>query len=186
MAIEVGEVRRAREIGRKGNYKYIRAACVDCGKERWIQVKDGEPRNLRCRSCSNSFLAKNWGGGRTTTSKGYVQVKLFKDDFFYPMAAKNGYVLEHRLVMAKKLGRCLQSWEHVQHKGVRYSGVANKQDNLEDNLELTTNGSHIKEHQRGYKAGYARGLADGRTKQIEELKQEIRLLRWQMQQEARI
>ena len=45
----------------------------------------------------------------------YIRVKLKPSDWFYSMADARGYVLEHRLVMAKHLGRCLQAWEIVHH-----------------------------------------------------------------------
>jgi len=70
--------------------------------------------------------------------RGYVSVYLNPDDFFYPMANKHHYVLEHRLVMAKSLNRCLLSWEVVHHKGIKYSieSIENKGDNRIENLEL--------------------------------------------------
>ncbi len=120
-----------------------------------------------------------WKGGRKNHSGGYSSVKIHPDDFFYPMANKTEYVLEHRLVMAKSLGRCLQPWEEVHHK----NGVRN--DNRLENLELTTKGQHTKSHSKGYKDGYQKGLADGKTRQIEDLRKEIRVLRWELTEKSR-
>ncbi len=118
----------------------------------------------------------NWKGGRRKDLEGYIHIRLQPDDFFYPMANSRGYVREHRLVMAKHLGRCLQPWELVHHKhGIR-------DDNRYEELKLTIRGSHIREHSKGYRDGYQKGLIDGRIKQIEKLRQEIRLLRWQVKQ----
>jgi len=182
---EIGEIKTSSEIGRKGTQKHIWQACVGCGKERWVLLVKGNPINLRCLSCAGKLYRgernHNWKGGRKKARWGYIQVKLYPDDFFYSMAGKKGYVLEHRLVMAKKLGRNLQPWEKVHHKGIRYTDIRNKSDNLEDNLEMTTLGAHSIAHSRGYKDGYQRGLTDGRIKQIQELK----LVVERLQQETR-
>lgn len=136
---EVGEIKRGREMGRSRDSlgKYIWAACIDCGKERWVHYSVGksQPYNLRCNSCSNRShntlgdLSPAWKGGRRI-SKGYTVVWLSHDSFFYSMVTKAGYVLEHRLLMAKHLKRCLLPWEVVHHK----NGV--KTDNRLENLEL--------------------------------------------------
>lgn len=58
----------------------------------------------------------------------------------YPSAKPNGYVLEHRLVMANYLGRPLKQEEHVHHIN------GNKKDNRIENLEIVSNAEHRKEH----------------------------------------
>jgi len=86
------------------------------------------------------------------------------------MTGTGEYVAEHRLIMAKSLGRCLQSWEVVHHK----NGIKN--DNRLENLELSTSGAHIHEHGKGYRDGYAKGLQDGKDAQIKQLKTRIAIL----------
>lgn len=121
-----------------------------------------------------------WNGGRKVRQDGYVLARLYPGDPFFEMASKNGYIMEHRLVMARHLGRYLQPFpfEVINHK----NGIRN--DNRIENLELTSQSEHLQEHTLGYKAGYSKGLIDGKDKQIEELRQQIRLLQWQLKEQG--
>ena len=179
------EIRKGSELGRRSHayHRYIWLACEHCGRQRWVEMHKDKPYPL-CYSCT-----RHRKGERSNKSKGgrakqgdYICIYVDDDDFYHSMAHKNNYVPEHRLVMAKHLGRCLQSWELVHHKGIRHTGRENKSDNLIDNLKLTTRGSHTIEHSKGYRDGYRKGLEEGRANQIQELKQEIRLLRWGLKQ----
>jgi transposase len=69
----------------------------------------------------------NWKGGRITTSSGYVYVLLPRNHRFASMCQKSGYVAEHRLIMAKHLGRPLKKHETVHHKnGIKtYNKIEN-------------------------------------------------------------
>ena len=61
-----GEIKRARELNRKGHYRYIWHSCVDCGKERWVQLVHHKPRSIRCSSCGKTGRIgernNNWKG----------------------------------------------------------------------------------------------------------------------------
>lgn len=165
---------------------FIWVACQSCGKERWVALRNELPVSVRCKSCSMKLENRcgsrhpMWKGGRYKTTSGYIMVLLNTDDFFFPMANSMGYVQEHRLVMAKYLGRCLLDWELVHHKGIRHQGVENKSDNLMDNLELTTNGGHSREHSLGYRDGYRKGYQDAQNTKMGELLKQIKLLQWQL------
>jgi hypothetical protein len=63
-------------------------------------------------------------------SSGYVSVPISTSEPFYEMVNSHGHVMEHRLVMAKQLGRPLLPTETVHHK----NGV--RDDNRLENLEL--------------------------------------------------
>lgn len=94
--------------------------------------------------------APTWKGGRFKM-RGYWMVALSTltpEDraLAEPMVAKGrSYLLEHRLVMARTLGRPLTRAEVVHH----VNGV--KTDNRPENLELHGNRTHKMEHQSLYR-----------------------------------
>ncbi len=76
-----------------------------------------------------------WKGGKFELSTGYVVV----NSQGHPNAMIRGstaYMLEHRLVMEKKIGRYLERWETVHH----INRIRN--DNRIENLELLPNSEH--------------------------------------------
>ena len=97
----------------------------------------------------------SWKGGKYKDSHGYILVWVNPKSPFTKMTTKRkfkNYVYAHRLVMAKHLGRCLESWEIVHH----INGI--KSDNRIENLLLMTRPQHrelinylaelwVKEHQ---------------------------------------
>lgn len=77
-----------------------------------------------------------WCGGRTK-HQGYTLIRLAPDDPLFAMAGPNSYAPEHRVVMARSLGRQLEPYETVHHiNGVR-------SDNRLENLQLRK-GNHGK------------------------------------------
>jgi hypothetical protein len=78
-----------------------------------------------------------WKGGRQITKRGYVEVFVDSKDPMIGMAhtrmtSKNGYAFEHRLLMARHLGRVLRRDEEVHHINGK------RDDNRLENLQLRT------------------------------------------------
>lgn len=84
-----------------------------------------EPKPRYARRSSHG----NWNGGRFKVN-GYVFVLVELDHSFSEMRGTNGYVQEHRFVMAEYLKRPLKSNETVHH----INGI--KDDNRIENLQL--------------------------------------------------
>uniref|UniRef100_A0A6M3IY92 Putative homing endonuclease n=1 Tax=viral metagenome TaxID=1070528 RepID=A0A6M3IY92_9ZZZZ len=169
---EIGTIKLGREIGYKGGTgrnKHIFAACVVCGKPRWVQLIGGGNRNQRCRGCVAREFQKTMRGSKNPNFKhayivnrsGYKMVRVYPEDPFYCMRTMNNYVLEHRIIMARHLNRALMSNEQVHHIN------NNKLDNSISNLEVVSPREHSKNHMICHDCP---------------LKKELRLLRWEMKE----
>lgn len=71
-----------------------------------------------------------WKGGRIVTADGYILVQPAPSDVNLVRPNSNGYVFEHRLAMARSLGRPLLPGETVHHKD------GDPAHNAIDNLQL--------------------------------------------------
>jgi len=92
-------------------------------------------RRLLCEGIASKKHASgknhgSWKGGVTVTQNGYLQVHVPIDHPMATMRTVTGYVLQHRLVMAEKMGRPLGRYETVHH----INGVVT--DNRIENLQL--------------------------------------------------
>ena len=125
---------------RVGKGKYCSKQCN--GKMRAIQVqeynrkhpiKHTEERKQREREQWQGDKNPSWKGGVTYFKKkgNYKNIKYVRcPKPFLAMARKDGYVMEHRLLMAQKLQRPLLRAEVVHHVN------HNPQDNRIENLQL--------------------------------------------------
>ena len=135
---QIGEIRKNSDAGKCGSNKYIYHACEKCGKPRWVKLHKGKPRNTWCLICNQErMVSKLRKRPYVSYNNGYKAIKVKRGDFFRTMAREDGYCLEHRLVMAKSLGRCLLSWEVVHH--INHI----KNDNRIENLQLIGINKHL-------------------------------------------
>jgi len=107
-----------------------------------IKLTEEKKKKLRenRKSGNKSWM---WKGGRNKCSNGYIEVYC-KGHPYGTKHNKNNkdavYVLEHRLVMERYLGRYLKPNEIVHHIN------GNRTDNRIENLQLTTSNEHCAEH----------------------------------------
>jgi len=121
---------------RKSNKnKYCSNKCKIKALINWNKSKEKKIYMTKINSKENCY---NWKGGRIKSGKGYISIYLPEHPY-----AKRKYILEHRLVMEKELGRYLTPEEVVHHK----NGIIT--DNRIENLELFNNDSkHITYHNK--------------------------------------
>jgi hypothetical protein len=113
--------------------------CPKCKKIRWVtesNIYNSSNFTKLCQSCNGRSGEENgsWKGGiveANSKKKNYYLLQYVnKDSPYYSMVNSRGYVLQHRLIVAKKLGRPLKKHEVVHHINCI------KNDNRPENLEL--------------------------------------------------
>ncbi|MDH5696850.1 MAG: HNH endonuclease, partial [Dehalococcoidia bacterium] len=135
------ELRNSKELRGYAGHWLQWLPCNTCGKYRWVFLKDGIPLHNYCRECHPN---RRWRYGKSNgkiTEAGYKMVKLYPANPHFTMANENGYVMEHRLIMAQHLCRCLDPNEIVHHIN------GNRLDNTITNLRLfASDGKHQMYH----------------------------------------
>jgi hypothetical protein len=119
-----------------------------CPKHFYHKRRHGDPLH-----CSKKFVF----GDKKINHGGYTLIKIDEKDSFY----KNDlWVMEHRYLMSKHIGRLLFEHENVHHKN------GNKQDNRIENLELWSSSHPCGQKPRDLLI-YAKSIIETYAKDIE-------------------
>jgi len=157
----------------RNNNLHIWVICPDCQYGRWVptnHIRNKHQKSPHCLVCkSTGANSPLWLGGRHLRH-GYAWVLVStlapaEQELFGAMADSRGYISEHRLVLARHLGRLLRSDEIVHH----LNGV--KDDNRLENLKLLTQNTH----HTGHGDNYYQQLQEALT-EIKRLKEQLRTI----------
>lgn len=132
---KIGDTASAKWLGYKERGVRTYDACPKCNQGHWVRHKDIGTLCIHCVAKPKGSAHPRWCGGHVV-KKGYAGVLVEKNDPLHVMAQKGNWVLEHRLLMARSLGRPLTKDEVVHHIN------GNKHDNRIENLQLLTRYTH--------------------------------------------
>ena len=139
-----GDIARASTLGYKGRANHVFYPCSKCGTLRWTPLCHKYELCPKCVALGLHTEDKSgrWKGG-IKKSRGYVYIKIAEDDPMFVMVhgedRKRKVIAEHRLVVARVLGRPLTNEEVVHH----INGI--KDDNRPENLRVM----HYQQHHSG-------------------------------------
>lgn len=107
-------------------------------KEKLRRINTGRKLSAEARMKISEARQQSGIGHKKVRSDGYIAI-YFPD---HPKSAKDGYILEHVLVMEAMIGRHLKDNECVHHINRR------KDDNRSKNLKLMTKSDHMSFHMK--------------------------------------
>ncbi len=131
---EIGDTTLAKSLGYAGRGIYFFDACSKCGRTRWVRRQGRGSLCVHCTPKPTGQSHHRWANGYKT-KRGYVYVRIDKDDPMFSMS-RQGWILEHRLVVAHRVGRPLLTSEVVHHIN------GNKSENRSNNLLLLKERDH--------------------------------------------
>lgn len=144
--IDATDIAVIEQYGQSGTAAAV--TCPDCGQRRYVVLRVLRQQVKRptftgaCKSCwgkrprqERNYRSRRNPSGRRTTSNGYIALgrNAIVDadlDLYDAMRGRGNFVFEHRLVMARHVGRPLLSTETVHHIN------ADRADNRIENLQL--------------------------------------------------